>query len=104
LEKTQNGEQVLTYGETVSKTYRGGLEHRNIEPHATKAYENKQNPERCHHWNKTSNLTKTADPTKKTTPPSFHVICSVGVNPFQITVLFAISDVDLLATTPIINL
>ena len=38
---------MLTYRETVSKTYRGGLEHRNIEPHAAKAYENKQNPERC---------------------------------------------------------
>jgi hypothetical protein len=25
LEKTQNGEQVLTYRETVSKTYRGAL-------------------------------------------------------------------------------
>ena len=46
MENVRSSTQVLTYRETVSKRYRGGLEHRNIEPHAAKAYENKQNPER----------------------------------------------------------
>lgn len=37
----------IQYTESISKTYRGGLEHRNIEPHSAKAYSNAQQPDRC---------------------------------------------------------
>lgn len=47
LETADNGEQVLVYRETVSKTYRGGLDHRNIEPHTARAFQNRQQPDRC---------------------------------------------------------
>ncbi|CAC5394689.1 unnamed protein product [Mytilus coruscus] len=47
LETADNGEHVLVNRETVSKTYRGGLDHRNIEPHMARAFENRQQPDKC---------------------------------------------------------
>ncbi|VDI42844.1 Hypothetical predicted protein [Mytilus galloprovincialis] len=37
----------IQYTESISKTYRGGFEHRNIKPHSAKSYSNAQQPDRC---------------------------------------------------------
>lgn len=42
-----DGRRFLEYREDVSKTYRGGIKQRKIEPKITRAYENLDNSERC---------------------------------------------------------
>jgi hypothetical protein len=39
--------RYLEYHEDVSKTNRGGIQHRKIQPKITRAYENIAKPERC---------------------------------------------------------
>ncbi len=37
--KDQEGIQYLEYCESISKTYKGGIKHRKIDPHKARAYE-----------------------------------------------------------------
>ena len=43
----EHGTQYLEYREDVSKTNRGGLKHRKMDPKVTRAYANSANPGRC---------------------------------------------------------
>lgn len=45
--KERKGLKYLEYKEDVSKTNRGGLQHRNVKPKVTRAYMNLRTPERC---------------------------------------------------------
>ena len=47
LKTDEDSNEYLLYTETVSKTYKGGLEHRRVEPHSCRAYENTTMPARC---------------------------------------------------------
>ena len=47
IEQDSDKRKYLLYTETVSKTYRGGIKHRRVDPHTAKAYENFDNEQRC---------------------------------------------------------
>ncbi|XP_062588650.1 zinc finger MYM-type protein 2-like [Saccostrea cucullata] len=47
LSMDASGLRYLEYREDVSKTNRGGLQHKNLQPKVTRAYQNKNVPERC---------------------------------------------------------
>lgn len=47
IRRDRSGKRFLQFTETVSKTYKGGLEHRIVQPHIARAYEQEDAVTRC---------------------------------------------------------